>query len=249
MNFRDLGILRNIQEAKSKGRLLLSQLLDPDSIRSFDQLADIIGMAERAGVDYFLFGGSLITKQAGFDLVAACKKMTNIPIVLFPSSPAHIDHNADGILFLSLLSGRNPDYLIGNQVAAAPLLRDSSLEILPTAYLLIGCGRPTTAEYMSNTMPIPYEKSGIAACTALAGEMMGMKLTYLDGGSGAEKAISPEMVSAVKATTTNPLIIGGGIRNTATADALRKAGADMLVVGNAAEYHPEFILELASIRN
>ncbi|NEN23973.1 geranylgeranylglyceryl/heptaprenylglyceryl phosphate synthase [Cryomorpha ignava] len=228
--------------------MLIAQLIDPDYIRDFDHLSDIVNRAASAGVDLFFFGGSLITANPKFDIVKALKDISDIPVILFPSSPAHIDESADAILFLSLISGRNSEFLIGNHVAAAPILKKSSLEILPTGYILVGCGAATTAQYISNTSPVPYNKPEIAAATALAGEMLGLKLIYLDGGSGAEKPVSPEMVAKVKAWVSTPIIVGGGIKTTKDAAALRDAGADILVIGNGAEKRPEFISELSEIR-
>jgi len=244
----NLKILSYIYQAHKSGRLLIAQLIDPDYIRDFDHLSDIVSRAARAGIDFFFFGGRLITGNPNFDIVKALKEISHIPVILFPSSPAHIDKSADAILFLSLISGRNSEFLIGNHVAAAPLLKKSDLEILPTGYMLVACGAPTTAQYISNTNPIPYNKPEIAAATALAGEMLGLKLTYLDGGSGAEKCVSPEMVAKVKAWVSTPIIVGGGIRTTREAAALRDAGADILVIGNGAEKRPEFISELSEIR-
>jgi putative glycerol-1-phosphate prenyltransferase len=238
-------ILDSIYQARAEGKKLLTLLIDPDSLQHADHVIDVIRKAEAASVDFIFFGGSLITKTEEFDSLKMIKEITSIPVILFPSSPAQIRSEADAILFLSLLSGRNPEYLIGHHVAAAPILKDSSLEILPTGYLLIGCGRPTTAEYVSGTQPIPYHKPGIAAATAMAGEMLGLKLIYLDGGSGADKAVSLEMISEVRKSTNLPLIVGGGIRSGEAARKAFEAGADMIVVGNGAEENPDLIRELS----
>ncbi len=238
-------ILDSIIQAKAEGKKLLALLIDPDSIQNEDQVMDVVRKAENASFDYIFFGGSLITQTEEFDSLKMIKEITNIPVILFPSSPAQIRTEADAILFLSLLSGRNPEYLIGHHVAAAPILKNSNLEILPTAYILIGCGRPTTAEYVSGTQPIPYHKPAIAAATAMAGEMLGLKLIYLDGGSGADKAVSAEMITQVRKSTDLPLIVGGGIRSGKTAAKAFEAGADMIVVGNAAEDNPDLIQELS----
>lgn len=227
------------------GQTLLAQLIDPDFILDLDHLIDIVQSGEKAGVDYFFFGGSLIEKKQEIDLLSAIKKITSIPVILFPSSPGQIDSNADAILFLSLISGRNPEFLIGNQVLAAPILKNSGLEILPTGYMLISCGAQTTAEYISNTASIPYSKNGIAATTALAGQYLGLKLIYLDGGSGAAKTVSPEMVASVRKQVDLPIIVGGGIKTPEDAIALSHAGADLIVIGNAAEKNPNLILELS----
>jgi len=242
------NIFESINQTKSEGKKLLSILIDPDSIQSADQLMDLVNKAESASVDYLLFGGSLITQPEKFDSLKMIKEITKIPVILFPSSPAQIRTEADAILFLSLLSGRNPEYLIGHHVAAAPMLKGSSLEILPTGYLLIGCGRPTTAEYVSGTPPIPYHKPGIAAATAMAGEMLGLKLIYLDGGSGADKPVSFNMISEVRKSIDLPLIVGGGIRSGEAAARAFEAGADMIVVGNGTEKNPNLIQELGLAR-
>lgn len=226
--------------------MLIAQLIDPDFVSDFDHLTDIARKAEAAGVDLFFFGGSLVTKSANFDLVKALKEISDIPIILFPSSPAHIDAYADGILLLSLISGRNPEYLIGAHVAAAPLLKKTKLEVLPTGYILVGCGATTTAEYISGTSPVPYQKPEIAAATALAGEMLGLKLIFLDGGSGAEKPVSSAMIEKVREAVHVPIIVGGGIRSVDEACTARNAGADVIVIGNEAQKRPEFIQELTA---
>ncbi|HKK39256.1 MAG TPA: geranylgeranylglyceryl/heptaprenylglyceryl phosphate synthase [Cryomorphaceae bacterium] len=238
-------ILDSIHQAKAEGKKLLALLIDPDSMGNADQVMDVVNKAESASIDYILFGGSLITKTEKLDSLKMIKQITNIPVILFPSNPAQIRTEADAILFLSLLSGRNPEFLIGHHVTAAPLLRNTNLEILPTGYLLVGCGIPTTAEYVSGTPPIPYHKPGIAAATAMAGEMLGMRLIYLDGGSGADKAVSVEMISEVRKSVDLPLIVGGGIRSGEAGSAAFEAGADMIVVGNGVEKNPDLIQELS----
>lgn len=209
---------------------------------------DVVRKAENANINYIFFGGSLITKTEEFDSLKMIKKITSIPVILFPSSPAQIRSEADALLFLSLLSGRNAEYLIGHHVAAAPILKNSTLEILPTGYLLIGCGRPTTAEYVSGTQPIPYHKPSIAAATAMAGEMLGLGLIYLDGGSGADQAVSAAMITEVRKSVGLPLLVGGGIRNGEAAAKAFAAGADMIVVGNGVEENPNLIEELDEAR-
>jgi putative glycerol-1-phosphate prenyltransferase len=180
-------------------------------------------------------GGSLVADQHIHELIPYIKSRTSLPEILFPGSTHQIVPDADGILFLSLISGRNPDLLIGRHVEAAPLLKQTPLEVIPTGYMLIDCGVPTTASYISNTQPIPYHKPEIAVSTAMAGEMLGLKLMYLDGGSGAAKAISSAMVEQVSAHTDTPLLVGGGIRSIEEAERLWQAGADLLVVGTATE--------------
>ena len=219
-------------------------LIDPDktSVKSIRRMVDI---SLESGVDFFFVGGSLMTNDQLAGTIRALKQQDEIPVVIFPGSTLQIHPEADGILLLSLISGRNPDLLIGHHVIAAPYLRDSGLETLPTGYLLIESGRMTTALYMSNTQPIPSDKEDIAACTALAGEMLGMKLIYLDGGSGALNPVPPRMISRVKASLNIPLIVGGGIRTEAAAKAACQAGADVIVIGNALEKEPLLIKKIS----
>ena len=247
MTLEQLRVLQKIVESKAAGQTLLAQLIDPDHVSNFDQLVDIVKHAENSGVDLFFYGGSLVMSQSSFNVIKAIKEITHIPVTLFPSNAGQLDAQADAILFLSLLSGRNPAYLIGHHVAAAPLLRQTNLEVIPTGYLLVSCGAATTAEYISQTPAIPYKKPGIAASTALAGQYLGMKSIYLDGGSGAEKHIEPEMVKKVSEWIDIPLIVGGGIRSVEAARKLAEAGADVLVVGNGAEERPALLSELKAI--
>ncbi|MDX5438209.1 MAG: geranylgeranylglyceryl phosphate synthase family protein, partial [Pontibacter sp.] len=167
--------------------------------------------------------------------------------ILFPSSSQHIDHQADGILLLSLISGRNPDFLIGQHDISAPVLKASPLQVYPTGYMLIDTGRQTTASYMSGTTPIPYDKPAIAACTAMAGELLGLQYIYMDGGSGALKPVSAEMIAAVRDAVDIPLVVGGGINTTEKAALALDAGADVIVVGNHIEKNPGFLAEVSSL--
>ena len=178
--------------------------------------------------------------------VVMLKKNSDIPVILFPGSTFQISFHADAILFLSLISGRNPELLIGKQVIAAPYLRKSSLEILSTGYMLVDGGVPTTVSYISGTTPIPADKPEIAMCTAMAGEMLGMKLLYLDAGSGARQPASNQMIRMLSDNTSVPLILGGGVRTPELAFEKAKAGADITVVGNAIEKDPELIIEIAN---
>jgi putative glycerol-1-phosphate prenyltransferase len=239
-----LEILNYIQKKSRAKQPIIAQLIDPDHIESMDHVLDIAARAKSTAVDFFFFGGSLITQRHDFNVLAALKAASSIPVILFPSNAGHIREEADGILFLSLVSGRNPDFLIGNHVIAAPLLKGSQLEVLSTSYLLIDSGANTTANYMSNTLPIPFNKPEIAAATAYAGQLLGHKLIYLDGGSGADKPVSTDMVREVRAWTDLPIIVGGGIRSAETAKELIEAGADILVIGNKAQEQPAFLNEL-----
>ena len=165
--------------------------------------------------------------------------------MLFPGSPSQISKHADALLYLSLISGRNPELLIGQHVISAPFVKKSGLEIIPTGYIVVDGGAATTVSYISNATPVPTDKADIAMCTAMAGEMLGMKLIYMDAGSGAKKAISEEMIATVAQQIEIPLIIGGGIRDAEKAYLNCKAGADVIVIGNAIEKQPSLIKEMA----
>lgn len=228
------AILHQIQALKAQGKKGFAILVDPDKL-SMDGLPALASKINAAGIDFVFVGGSLLLNGNIRQLVPALKQALDVPVILFPGNVLQITPGADAILFLSLISGRNPDLLIGNHVIAAPLLKQSGLEVLPTGYMLVDSGRATSVHYMSNTMPIPYDKPEIATCTAMAGALLGLKLLYMDGGSGAEKTISTEMISAVAGAVDIPLIVGGGIRSRRQAEAVLKAGADIIVVGNAFE--------------
>ncbi len=216
------------------GEKQFAVLIDPDKLND-TELLDVIHRSNKSSVDLFFIGGSLITQGKLDAVIKLIKANSEIPAVLFPGSTMQLCSEADAILFLSLISGRNPEFLIGSQVVAAPYLKKSKVEVIATGYMLIESGTTTTALYMSNTHPIPANKPDIAMCTALAGEMLGLKLIYMDGGSGAQQPISPEMISTVKKNINIPLIIGGGIRTEQQVKDACRAGADIVVVGNATE--------------
>jgi phosphoglycerol geranylgeranyltransferase len=238
-----LTILRN---NRLSGWKALAVLLDPDKIGQ-RALGDLLDQTTEYPVDFFLVGGSLVTDYVHKEVIAAVRRQTDIPVILFPGNPLHIEPSADAILFLSLISGRNPEFLIGQHVIAAPLLKRSGLEILPTGYMLVDSGTQTTVSYVSGTMPIPHDKPGVAACTAMAGEMLGLKLIYLDAGSGARRSVSPDMITAVRAAVDLPVIVGGGIRTGEKAYEAFKAGADMIVVGNGIEQDPDLLPQLSTV--
>jgi putative glycerol-1-phosphate prenyltransferase len=239
-------IINTIREFARLNQKQLAILVDPDKA-SPDHIKSLCQNAKNSNANFFLVGGSLLTDGNIDQTVLELKKNTELPIIIFPGSSSQISKEADGILFLSLLSSRNPEMLIGQQVISAPYLKKTSLEIISTAYLLIDSGEQTTASYISNSQPIPANKAEIAACTALAGEYMGMSLIYLDGGSGAKNPVSAEMISKVRTYTSNPIIIGGGINTIQKAKSALNAGADVIVIGNAIEQHPDFCLELAKL--
>ncbi len=208
-------------------------LIDPDK-QDTNSLSSTVYAANKAQVDLILVGGSLVSDT----LDAAIKHIkteTNIPIVLFPGSLMQLSRQADAILLLSLISGRNPDLLIGNHVLAAPYLKKSNLEIIPTGYILVGDENTSAVGYISNTKPIPSKKTDLIVATAIAGEMIGNQIIYLEAGSGATNSISLKTISEVKKNITIPLIVGGGIRYESEMFDAYKAGADMVVIGTAIE--------------
>lgn len=226
---------------KKEKKKLFAVLIDPDKFND-----SIIATAEKASVDFFLIGGSLLINSNFEQCVNTIKSSTKIPIIIFPGNPQQVSKNADGILFLSLISGRNADMLIGNQVIAAPIVKASKIEVISTGYMLIESGKTTAALYMSNSNPIPYDQDNIALSTAMAGEMLGLKLIYMDAGSGAEKTISKSMITKVSSSINVPLIIGGGINTAEKASIACRAGADIIVIGNAFEKDLTLINEISS---
>ncbi len=238
-----MNIYNSISET---GKKKIAILIDPDR-NTPASLERIVNNSNQSGADYIFVGGSLLVGSIG-ETISYIKGLTNIPVIIFPGNVIQISEKADGILFLSLISGRNPEYLIGQHVISAPTLKKSGLEIIPTAYILIENGRTTSVEYISNTMPIPADKPEIVVATALAGEMLGMKLIYLEAGSGAAKSVALGIISEVKKSTGIPLIVGGGIRNGEDAKKIFASGADLVVVGSAVEENPEVIAELCSSR-
>jgi phosphoglycerol geranylgeranyltransferase len=229
---------------KNHTRKAFAVLIDPDKYVP-EGLHLVISLALESSVDCILVGGSLLTYDHLDETLEAIKSKADIPVILFPGSTLQLSEKADAVLLLSLISGRNADLLIGKHVIAAPYLKNSHLEILPTGYMLIESGPITTAQYISNTIPIPRLKDDIAMCTAIAGEMLGLSLIYMDAGSGAEMPVSPSMISKVKENISIPLVIGGGIRTPEQALASCQAGADMIVVGNAIEKDYSCIKEIA----
>lgn len=233
-----------IIDSAKKGKKLFALLIDPDKSNR-NSLDAIILESEKSEVDLFFVGGSLMTTTKFEQTVEYLREKSKIPIVLFPGSIYQIHPSADAILLLSLISGRNPELLIGKHVEAAPRLIKSGLEIISTGYLHIDGGQATTVGYISNTQPIPREKPEIAACTALAGSLLGMKLIFLDAGSGALQIVSSEMIKKVRQSIDNILIVGGGIKTPEQAYEVAKSGADIVVVGNSLEYHPELISSMS----
>ena len=231
---------------KSNKRIF-ALLIDPGK-QTPSSLKKTLEAAEDSGVDIILAGGSLLSFPID-DTIISIKKLSRIPVILFPGNLLQLSTHADGILLLSLLSGRNSEYLIGNHVIAAQYLKQSGLEIIPTGYILIGGQNNTSVEYMSNTRPIPSGKADIIMATALAGEQLGTKLIYLEAGSGANDRIDEDIVALVRQNLNIPIWVGGGIRTPEDVRKLYKSGANGIVVGTAAEQDYKVIHSLASVRN
>ncbi|MDF1694276.1 MAG: geranylgeranylglyceryl/heptaprenylglyceryl phosphate synthase [Saprospiraceae bacterium] len=241
----DNKLYASFLKAKQTGKKKFVVLIDPDNMR-LQKLEKVLELSNQANVDYFFIGGSLVVNDMLDMVLGNIKKTSDIPMILFPGNSFQLSYKADGLLFLSLISGRNADLLIGKHVITAPFLKISPLEIMSTGYMLIDGGISTTVQYMSNTTPIPSNKNDIALCTAMAGEMLGLKLMYMDAGSGAENPITTSMIDAVSSAIDIPLIVGGGIRTPQKAYDNVKAGADVIVVGNAIEKDPQLIIDMAS---
>jgi putative glycerol-1-phosphate prenyltransferase len=237
-----MSIYKLITERKSTQ---LAILLDPEKCHA-GMLKQLVALARESLVDYLFVGGSLLVNDNLDECIRLVKEETNLPVIIFPGSEMQVNGRADAILFISLISGRNAEALIGKHVIAAPYIRASGLEVIPTGYMLIESGNATTALYMSNSSPIPRDKHDIALCTAMAGEMLGMKMIYLDAGSGAAKPVPLEMIRRVKENLSIPLVVGGGISTPGLAAERSRAGADMIVVGTAFEKDPEMIKDIAA---
>ena len=238
-------IYQSLTDRKSQSKKSFAVLIDPDKVND-NSVEELIQLSLDAEVDYFLVGGSLVISSYLDECVQIIKRSCNIPVILFPGSPSQVSKYADALLYLSLISGRNPELLIGQHVVSAPFVKKSGLEIMSTGYMVIDGGAPTTVSYISNASPLPADKNEIAMCTAMAGEMLGMRLIYMDAGSGAKKAISESMIQKVASCIEVPLIVGGGITTAEKAYLNCKAGADVIVVGNAIEKDASLIKEIAS---
>jgi len=230
----EISILNFIQVAAKKGNKLLTILLDPDKTK-IEELPVIVNRIENLKANFIFVGGSFVKNGTTENFVKVLKKHTEIPIILFPGDYSQITNYADGILFLSLLSGRNPEYLIEQQIKAVPYLRNTSLEIIPTGYILIDGGAKTSVLKVSNTTPIPQNNIELAVNTAVAGEYKGKKLIYLEAGSGAKNPVKSSLIFSVKKEITVPLIVGGGIKTKQQIQTAFNSGADIVVIGNAFE--------------
>ncbi|MEO9571139.1 MAG: geranylgeranylglyceryl/heptaprenylglyceryl phosphate synthase [Polaribacter sp.] len=242
-----VNIYQNILSAKKEGKKLLAVLIDPEKIE-LENVPSFFEKVHQSIATHIFVGGSTDDNHQTENVVIAIKKATHLPVVLFPGDVSQITQKADGILFLSLLSGRNPEYLIEQQIRAAPLLKNANLEILPTGYILIDGKKETATQKVSNTKPIAQENSELILNTALAGEFSGKKLIYLEAGSGATEAVSQKIITVVRNNLSIPLIVGGGIRSKKQLETAFNAGSDLVVIGTAFENDESFFEDLKSTK-
>jgi len=240
-----MEILQTFDDLNRLGRKGLAVLIDPDKCTN-THLKRLIDTGLKCDLDYFVVGGSLILKDQSELIIRSIKSSCEIPVISFPGNISQLCRYADGILFLSLISGRNPEYLIGQQVQAAPLLKQMDIEVISTGYMIVG-NSDTTVAYISNTQPIPLNNISIAVSTALAGEMLGLKTIYLDAGSGAKYPVPYEMINSVKNNISIPLIVGGGIKTQEAAGAALSAGADIIVIGNGVEEKLDLLIKISKV--
>ncbi len=240
-------VYRDIKNRQEKKKKSIALLIDPDRL-SVDQLKTLIDEVNKAKVvRYIFFGSSILFNKNTAQFLSTIKDNCDIPVVLFPGHYFQIMPQADAILFLSLISGRNPELLIGQHVVAAPILQQQTIEVISTGYMLIGAENQTSVRYMSNSMPIPSNKDDIATATALAGEMLGMKLIYLEAGSGAIQPVPISIINKVKSNISLPIIVGGGINSFVQLANAFSAGADLVVMGNIFEKEPDFLSQIESL--
>jgi len=234
-----LTFKQQILEAKRNGQKLLAVLLDPDKI-VLENLNHLIEKINQSPATHIFVGGSIVQNNILGELITVLKQKTNLPVILFPGDPSQISPKADGILFLSLLSGRNPDYLIEYQVQAAPILKKTNLEVISTGYILIESGNETAVARVSKTKPLSRENLDLVLATAQAGEMLGNQLIYLEAGSGAKEPVSTEMIEMISQNIEIPVIVGGGIVDLQGIQKAYNAGADLVVIGTAFENNSHF---------
>jgi phosphoglycerol geranylgeranyltransferase len=237
-----MKIYQRILSKKKKKERMMAALLDPDSedLKLLEKKMDLI---ERSGIDFILVGGSTTWNNNFESFTVKVKSLASKPVIIFPGSAEQISSSADAILFLSLVSGRNPRYLIEEQIKAAPILKKTDIEVIPTGYILIDGGRRTTVEFVSGTKPIPQDNVRNITDTAYAAQLLGMKMVYLECGSGAKYPAKDELIRKVKDCIDIPLVVGGGIRNREEVEKKHRAGADIVVVGSALENDPAILLK------
>lgn len=240
------SLYSRILQKKEKGQKSLAVLIDPDKhkLKNLDKIIDLVN---EHGVDYFFVGGSLLSEDLVESSIERIKSESSIPVLLFPGNSYQIDPKADALLFLSLVSGRNPEYLIAKHVEAAMKIAETNLEVIATAYLLVDGGHSNTAAYLSQTIPIPHDKTEIAVATAMACRFLNFQCIYLEAGSGARNPVSSEMIRAVARKINLPLIVGGGLQTSTKLDLAFQSGADLAVIGNVVERNPDLIKEMMAV--
>jgi putative glycerol-1-phosphate prenyltransferase len=229
------------------GNISVALLLDPDKSYTTG-LKDILKIAVDYRVDYIFAGGSL-TFNSIDKLIESIRELCNIPVILFPGNLLQLSHKADAILLLSLISGRNPELLIGNHVIAAPYLQSQREKLISVGYILVGCGKKTSVEYISQTEAIPSDKADLVVATALAGEMLGLNMIYLEAGSGAENPVPPAIIRAVKENVSIPVAVGGGLKSTGQISETFSSGANLVILGNGCEKNPGLLSEACLLRD
>lgn len=222
-------------------------LLDPDKSMEGD-IREILRIASEYKADYIFTGGSLSFNSID-NLIGSIREVCNIPVILFPGNLLQLSHKADAILLLSLISGRNPELLIGNHVIAAPYLRNVREKLISVGYILVGCGKKTSVEYISQTEAIPCDKADLVVATALAGEMLGLNMIYLEAGSGADHPVPPDIIRSVRDNITVPVAVGGGLRSSREILDTFSAGANLVILGNGCEKNPGLLSEACLIRD
>ena len=241
------SVLKYILAKKTKGEKMLAVLLDPDSYQDPKKLIEAVTLCEINGIDLIFVGGSLVTSDQFEEFITEVKEYTSIPVVIFPGDNSQLSGNADALLLLSLISGRNPEYLIGQHVRASMKIKKLNIETIPTGYMLIDGNSNTSVSYISQTIPIPRDKNDIAISTALAAEQLGMQLIYMDCGSGAQLTVKNEMLTELQKHITVPIVIGGGVRDLNKLKSLFDSGADIVVIGNIFEKKPGEIEEFGKL--
>ncbi len=238
--------MNELEQLLLNGKKKLAILIDPEKTHTIEKLKGLIEKINILSPAFIFVGGSTVSEEHLDACIRLIKNNSSVPIIIFPGSQTQVHELADGILFLSLISGRNPDYLIGHQVKSAHIIKKMNLEVIPTGYILIDGEKNSSVAYVSQTTPIPNDQNNIAVQTAIAGEMLGLKTIFMDAGSGAYKSIPTEMIAEVKQNISIPLIIGGGIKSIEEVENAYSAGADIVVIGNKIEKDIDFLLDLKS---
>ena len=242
-----MKIIEQIRNSKKSNKKIISVLIDPDKTTE-DKLTSTVKLCNTNKIDLIFFGGSLINSSMSEHYLQLIKKNSKIPVILFPGTNTKISNIADGFLLLSLISGRNPNFLIGKHVEQAFKLKKSSLEVISTGYILVGNEKNTAVSYISNTNPIPFEQHDIGAATAIAGELLGFQLIYLEAGSGSTYSVNANMILNVSKNIDCPLIVGGGLNTIEKIEMAFENGADIVVIGNAIEENQKILNQIGKIK-